>query len=183
MSDVERSNFHAKQVARVTASRKGKKQKPQLQVKIPAKSPYKSRQSFGKPLNRCKTELPCSHRKRTAVVSSLAKEVGLSIQNNYEKQCHGNPSLSDELKESVKKFFFRSDISYTMPGAKDEMVIWDEFGKQRLWKYYLTMYIREAYAVFKETRQEDEAMCSMSTFTKFKQKNALILSGTLEDTC
>ena len=71
-----------------------------------------------------------------------------------------------------------------MPGAKDEMVVWDEFGKQRLWKYYLTMYIREAYAVFKETRQEDEAMCSMSTFTKLRQrKNALILSDTLEDTC
>ena len=67
-----------KEVARVTASKKGK---------------WKS-----------------SPRKCTAVVSGLAKEVGLSIQNNYEKQCHGNPSLSDELKEAVKKFFFRSDI-------------------------------------------------------------------------
>ena len=82
MSDEEWSNFHAKEVARVTASRKGKKQNPQLQVKIPAKNPYKSRQNFGKALNRCRTELPRSPRKRTAVVSGLAKEVGLSIQTN-----------------------------------------------------------------------------------------------------
>ena len=34
------------------------------------------------------------------------------------------------LKEAVKQFFFRSDISHTMPGAKDEIVVWDEFGKQ-----------------------------------------------------
>ena len=74
-------------MARVTASRKRKKQNPQLQVEIPAKNPYKSKQSFGKALNRCRTELPRSPQKRVAVVSGLAK-VGLSIQNNYEKQCH-----------------------------------------------------------------------------------------------
>ena len=45
------------------------------------------------------------------------------------------------------------------------------------------MYICEAYAVFKESRQEDEAMCSMSTFTKLRPKNVLLLSDTLEDTC
>ena len=171
-------------MARVTASRKGKKQNPQLQVKIPAKDPYKSRQKFWKSLdNRCRTKLPHSSWKCAAVVSGLAKEVALSIQNNYEKQCHKSPSLSDELKEAVKEFFFRSDISYTMPGAKDEMVVWDEFGKQRLRKYYLTMYIHQVYAVFKETRQEDEAMCSMSTFTKLRPKNVLLLSDTPEDTC
>ena len=52
-------------------------------------------------------------------------------------------------KEAVKEFFIQSDISYTMSGAKDEMVVWDEFGKQQLLKYYLTMYICEVYAVFK----------------------------------
>ena len=44
-------------------------------------------------------------------------------------------------------------------------------------------YIREAYAVFKEIRPEDEAMCSMSTFTKLRPTNALLLSDTPEDTC
>ena len=100
MSAEERLNFHAKEVARITTNRKGKKQKPLLQVKTPAKNPYKSRQRFRKALNRCRTELPCSLRKHAAVVSILAKEVGLSIQNDDEKKYHGNPSLSDELKEA-----------------------------------------------------------------------------------
>ena len=58
-------------------------------------------------------------------------------------------SVMSLTKEAVKEFFIRSDISYTMSGAKDEMVVWDEFGKQQLLKYYLTMYICEVYAVFK----------------------------------
>ena len=69
-----------------------------MQLKIPAKNPYKSRHSFGKPLNRCRTELPHSPWKEVAIVSRLAKDkgLGLSIQNDYEKQCHGNPILTDK---------------------------------------------------------------------------------------
>ena len=100
-SKEERSHFCAKEAAQVTASRKGKKKAkpgPLLQVKIPVKNQYKSRQSFGKVLNRCRTELPHSPQKQVAVVSGFTKQVGLSIQNDYKKQCHGNPSLTDTLK-------------------------------------------------------------------------------------
>ena len=45
------------------------------------------------------------------------------------------------------------------------------------------MYLREAYAIFKETRQEDEEMCSLSVFCKLRPKNVLLLSATPEDTC
>ena len=96
---------------------------------------------------------------------------------------YGNFRLSDELKEAVEKFFFRSDISYTIPGAKDEIVVWDELGKKRLRKHYLTMYLYEAYAVFKEMRQEDEETCSLSVFFKLRPKNVLLLGDTPEDTC
>ena len=129
----ERLNVRAKEVSQVTASRKRKKEtKPDspLQLEIPAKNQYKSSQCFRKALNRCRTELPNSPRKQVAVVSGLVKEAELSIQNNYEKQFHGNPGLTDKLKKAVKEFFFRSDISYTMPGPKDEMVVWHEFGKK-----------------------------------------------------
>ena len=167
MSKGERSHFRAKEVARVTVSRNGKKQAkpdPPLQLEIPAKNLYKSRQSFGKALNRCQTELPHSLQEQVAVVSGLAKKVGLSIQNDYEKQCHGNFCLTDELKEAVKKLFFRSDISYTMPGAKDKMVVWDEFGKKRLRKYYLTMYLRKLMQSSKKQgkRMKKCAACLLS---------------------
>ena len=45
------------------------------------------------------------------------------------------------------------------------------------------MYICEAYAVFKETRQEAEAMYSMFTFTELRPKKVFLLSDTPEDTC
>ena len=54
---------------------------------------------------------------------------------------------------------------------------------KRLCKHYLTMYLREAYAVFKEMRQEDEETCSLSVFCKLRPKNVLLLGDTPEDTC
>jgi len=40
----------------------------------------------------------------------------------------------------VNEFYFRSDIVYTMPGKGDEMTVWDDNGKHKLRKYYLTMH-------------------------------------------
>ena len=69
-----------------------------------------------------------------------------------------------------------------MSGTKDEMVVWDSFGKKRLRKYYLTMYLREAYAVFNETKQV--AMdCSFSAFCKLSPQNVLLLGETPRDQC
>ena len=89
------------------------------------------------------------------------------------KNTHGN-TISEELKAEIETFYARSDISYTMPGAKDEIVIWDSVGKKRRErKYYLTMYLREAYAVFKETVVVGED-CSFSVFCKLRPKNVVI---------
>ena len=82
MSKEEHSHFSAKEVTWVTASKKGKKQV--------------------KPDSTLQMELPHSPWKQVAVISGLAKEVGLSIQNDYEKQHHGNPCLTDKLKEAIK---------------------------------------------------------------------------------
>ena len=65
------------------------------------------------------------------MVSGLAKEVvRLHLQNEYEKQTHGN-TISEEFNAEIETFYTRSDISYTMPGAKDEIVIYDSAGKKR----------------------------------------------------
>ena len=50
MSNEEWSNFHAKEVAQVTASRKGKKQNPQLQWKFQLRILTNQDKSFGKAL-------------------------------------------------------------------------------------------------------------------------------------
>ena len=116
------------------------------------------------------------------MVSGLAKEVGLHLQNEYEKQTHGN-TISEELKAEIETFYTRSDISYTMPGAKDEIVIWDSAGKKRRkHKYCLTMYLREAYAVFKETVADGEG-CSFSAICKLRPKHVLLLVDTPKEQC
>ena len=90
---------------------------------------YKSRQGFEKAINKSRVELPHSPRNKKAVVPGLAKEVELHLQNEYEKQTQGY-TISEELKADIETFYTRSDISYTMPGAKDEIVLWDSAGKK-----------------------------------------------------
>ena len=111
------------------------------------------------------------------MVSGLAKVVGLHLQNEYEKQTHGN-TISEELKAETETFYTRSDICYIMPGAKDEIVIWDSAGnKRRERKCYLTKYLREAYPVFQETVADGEC-CSFSAFCKVRPKHVLLLVDT-----
>ena len=147
-----------------------------------AQNPYKSRQSLRKAINKCRAEVSQSTRKKKAVVLGLAKEVGLYLQDQYEKQVHGN-TISEELKAEIKTFYTRLDISYTMPGTKDKIAIWDSAAKKgRERKYYLTMYLRKAHAVFKETIADREC-CSSSAFCKLRPKNVLLLVDIPEEQC
>ena len=61
-----------------------------------------------------------------------------------------------------------------MPGKGDEMTIWTEEGRKRVWKYFLTIYLKEAYALYLESCEKD-AKCSFSTFCNFHPKNVLLL--------
>ena len=135
MDKNKKTEFKLKELERVRQYRKPKqsdndKPVPEFSNVSVAQNPYRLRQNFRKAINKCRVELPQSPRKKKAVVSRLAKEVGLHLQNEYEKQTHGN-TISEELKAEVETFYTRSDISYTMPGAKDEIVIWDSAGKKR----------------------------------------------------
>ena len=69
-----------------------------------------------------------------------------------------------------------------MAGAKDEIVVWDSFGKKRLRKYYLTMHLPEAYAFLYETKQV-EMDCSFSAFCKLRPQNVLLIGHTPRDQC
>ena len=81
MSEEETSR--CKEVARVTVHKNFKRNTSMpftpAVSKNPLENPYRSRQSYGRALNCCRLELPHSPRKKRAVVSGLAKEVGLSM--------------------------------------------------------------------------------------------------------
>jgi len=139
-------------------------------------NPYKTRQSFSKALNRLRTELPSSPRKQAVVIEGLASEFGYQVKPLRKPTDKGN-------HEKVNEFYFRSDIVYTMPGKGDEMTVWDDNGKHKLRKYYLTMFLKEAYALYLETCQNDEEICSFATFCKLRPQNVLLLGNSPKDQC
>ena len=108
--------------------------------------PYLTRQSYSKTINTASAALPNSPRKRAAVISGLVSQVGLGMETNFNRRLV--TSAKEELCDYLKGFYLRADISYTVPAIKDEMVIWTERGKGRRRKYYLTMFLCEAYSVF-----------------------------------
>ena len=55
---------------------------------------------------------------------------------------------TERKQKLVKEFFFEKDIVYTAPGMKDFITVHENSKKQRLRKYYLTMYLREAHHIF-----------------------------------
>ena len=77
-------------------------------------SHYRSKESYGKTLKKSLNSLPSSPRKRTSVIACLAKRAGLKLECQMEKRTKWNPSK--EVEGDVENFYFRPNISYTMPG-------------------------------------------------------------------
>ena len=146
------------------------------------KKPYERPQSYGKALNRVLRALPASPQKKHAVVCGLAKRVGVQLEDkmNVSLGNHGR-ALDDEMQTAVINFYYRPDIVYTMPGMKDEMVVWDKEGnKERKRKYFLTMFLREAYAIYSSEQSES---VSFSKFAKLRPQNVLLLKNSPPDQC
>ena len=89
----------------------------------PMPNPCKSWQTFGKALAQSRLSLQDFLNKKKKVIHGLACEVGLVVENAFWKSI--NCSMSDEEKDGVRKFFIRSEISYTAPGSHEENCIWD----------------------------------------------------------
>ena len=119
-----------------------------------------TKQSFSKAVKRVITKLTSSTCKQDVAVESLASEF------RYQGKLIRRPpdKANNEKVYLNKQFYFRSDIVYTIPGNGDEMTVWDDNGKHKLQKYYLTMYLKEAYAIFLESCENEDDGCSVSTF-------------------
>ena len=50
------------------------------------------------------------------------------------------------------------------------MTVWDDNSKHKLQKYYLTMYLKEVYAIFLESCENEDDKCSVSTFCDLHRK-------------
>ena len=124
-------------------------------------------------MNRVITKLTSSTCKQDVAVESLASEF------RYQGKLIRRPpdKTNNEKVYLNKQFYFRSDIVYTIPGKGDEMTVWDDNGKHKLQKYHLTMYLKEAYAIFLESCENEDDRCSVSTFCNLNPKNVLLLGN------
>ena len=92
--------------------------------------------------------------------------------------------LANETKECVKDFFFRPDISYTMPGMKDMITIWTDGKKVTLRRHYLAMFLREAYYIYcEQNRRDSEHGLAYSTFCTLCPNSVLLLASSPKDQC
>jgi len=147
-------------------------------------SPYVRPQALGKAVRKSVRSLPYSPRKKRLVVAGLAKYVGLKIETDTERHLSstpGNQGLTAETLSSVNEFFSRSDIVYTAPGMRDEITVWKDGKKEKMRKYFLTMFLREAYAVFQE--MHPDINISFSKFCSLRPQNVLLLKDTPTDQC
>ena len=70
-----------------------------------------------------------------------------------------------------------------MPGKSDKVTVWTDEGRKRLRKYYLTMYLKEAHALYLESCESDNDWCSFPSFCSFRPQNVLLLGDSPKHQC
>lgn len=175
---------HAKRVKMWRLQKKLEKQ--QAAVENEAKTPrsaYKTPQSFGKAVRRLQVQLPSSPRKQVAAVAGLAKRVGLQLFQKMNERLGSRTKrgLTEDDENLIKNFFFRTDIVYTAPGLKEEMTVWECGKKLKLRKYYLVMYLKKTYELFKRTHPDVKV--GFSKFASLRPVNVMLLKDQSPDQC
>ena len=147
-----------------------------------SKKVYVRLQSFDKAVTRALRALPRSPEKQHAVVAGIARPIGFKLEEKMTATLgkHGL-NLSESRKAAVMDLYFRPDVVYTMPGMKDEMFAWDSDGnKQRKRKYFLTMFLREAFTIY---RSEVDEPVSFAKFCELRPENVILLKNSPNDQC
>lgn len=137
--------------------------------------PYSSPYTLGKAVKKLERSLPKTKEKQIAVLQKYIKINGISQNELFP--------LRNELSEVEKlivDFYYNPCIVYTAPGIADTMVVRDVNGKETVRKYYLTMFIREAYANFV---QNYGAIVKLSKFHSLRPKNVLLMKDTPSEVC
>ena len=125
---------------------------------------YKTAQSAGKAIKRVADELPKSPRKKTQVIKVLAERAGFEVNlppnplnvlaeaaNMHMTETRAQIQAERmERERLVEEFFLQPDVVYTAPGMRDVITVTNSDGtKEKKRKYFLTMYLHEAYNKFK----------------------------------
>lgn len=144
------------------------------ELRIDSETPYSSPNSIGKATNRALMALPKDRTKRVTVLREVLNKTGITV-----KELHCPRQIPESFQLAID-FYFNPRITYTMPGMSDTMVIKTAEGKETVRKYFLTVFTREAYAMFNECYGP---ILKRSTFYSLHPKNVLLMKDTPKDVC
>ena len=142
---------------------------------------YRSPQAYGKAVRKAERALPSSPRKRKAVVWGVATRIGEKLAKKAEDNMnpHAN-GLPKETVSTVINFYKSMDIVYTSPGIKT-MTVWENGQKKTEPRLFLTVYLKEAYALFKKSNPDIDI--GFSSFCKLRPKNVLTMKNFPSEQC
>ena len=106
---------------------------------------FKTAQSLGKAKSRVKKFLPLSPRHKKELLLSLANDFGIECRVRQEI-ANGNKALPQETIDKVKSYYLES--SWTCPGRKDFVIIYENNNKVKKEKHYLLTTLKEACSIF-----------------------------------
>ena len=127
--------------------------------------------------------MPKSPTKQRATVNGLPKRVGLELSPKITPY-HGqriNQKFTEENKKLITNFYVNTDVVYTMPGMHDEMTVWENGIKLKRRKYYLIMFLKEVYELFKQSYPD--ITVGFNKFASLRPVNVLLLKDQHLDIC
>ena len=124
-------------VEQYRATKKSKKTTTPIKI-------FKTPQSLGKAKNRVKKFLPQSSRHKKNLLS-VANDFGIECRVRQEI-ANGNKGLPQETIDKVKSYYLES--SWTCPGRKDFVIVYENNNKEKKQKHYLLTTLKEAYSIF-----------------------------------
>ncbi|KAF2899444.1 hypothetical protein ILUMI_06732 [Ignelater luminosus] len=111
----------------------------------------------------------------------VANRLGLKIIDETEKNEKNDVEKQNKELEIVKNFYYRPDIVYTCPGMRDSIAVRKDGKKITLPRHYLTLFLREAFAIFKQ--DSPNIKLGFSKFCSLRPDNVLLLKDTPSKQC
>ena len=168
MSQSEYRDFRIDKTEYLKQWRAKKRTTPVLKVKVGG---FNCKHTLAKAVKRLETNCPLSPQKRIEAIIELQRRNGAELPT--KEKARSSTALSLEHCEIVKSFYFNPSVVYTSPALKDEMTHWNNGKKEKLRKYYLTMTLKEAFAVFQEYHPDVEI--GFTLFTTMRPVNVILM--------
>ena len=186
MSKSQLEEHRMKERLRIREFRLKKKSQEKATCSPIASIPYRSTQARGKAIKRAQSALLSSPRKRQCVVESLAKTVGLQVNDSPLSTPHGYSAISEETKQLVHAFYNNNDTSWQAPGHEDRIIVRETSGdgtktKRTEQLRYLLMSLKEAHNKFVEENPNNKI--GLSKFCELRPINVKLFDHIPHNVC